>query len=82
MAWRLVVMVTVLHWLQMVTSRQEWIEKPQDVIVKEGRDAVLACKVRNKVGRCFWRKNSRLIYLYPGKYEWEGNPAAGDCSLR
>ena len=35
-----------------------------------------------KVGRCYWRKNSRLIYLYPGKYDWEGSPAHGDCSLR
>ena len=34
------------------------------------------------MGRCYWRKNSRLIYLYPGKYDWEGSPAHGDCSLR
>ena len=35
-----------------------------------------------QVGQCFWRKNQRLVYLYPGKYEWAGSPAAGDCSLR
>ena len=23
-----------------------------------------------------------MIYLYPGKYDWEGSPAHGDCSLR
>ena len=76
------VIVLLLHIFKVASARQEWIEKPKDVMVKEGKDAVLACKVRNKVGRCFWRKNSRVIYLYPGKYEWEGNPAAGDCSLR
>ena len=36
----------------------------------------------SKVGQCFWRKNNRLIYLYPGKYEWSGDPRSGDCSLR
>jgi hypothetical protein len=35
-----------------------------------------------QVGRCYWRKNHRLVLLYPGKYDWEGNPAQGDCSLR
>ena len=74
---------------------QEWLEPPRNTTVPEGRDAVLACRVKNKVnqgyfqglifskvGRCYWRKNSRLIYLYPGKYDWEGSPAHGDCSLR
>ena len=28
---------------------QEWVEQPQNQTVAEGRDAVLACRVRNKV---------------------------------
>ena len=43
------------------------------------RGCVLVCV---QVGQCFWRKNQRLVYLYPGKYEWAGSPAKGDCSLR
>ena len=65
-----------------VLAVQEWLQKPRNVTVAEGQDAVLVCKVSNKVGRCYWRKNSRLIYLYPGKYDWEGDPGQGDCSLR
>ena len=31
------------------TPLQEWLEPPKNTTVPEGRDAVLACRVRNKV---------------------------------
>ena len=65
-----------------VSSHQKWIEKPQSVQAFQGENAVISCKVRNKVGHCSWRKNGRLVYLYPGKYSWAGQPSQGDCSLR
>ena len=93
-----IILVAILCVFQVFgTPLQEWLEPPKNTTVPEGRDAVLACRVKNKVlpisstrsvliwekvGRCYWRKNSRLIYLYPGKYDWEGSPAHGDCSLR
>ena len=32
------------------TPLQEWLEPPKNTTVPEGRDAVLACRVKNKVG--------------------------------
>ena len=80
-----------------VRGLQEWKEQPRSTTALEGQDTVIACKVHNKVmmrslysclshtsqvGQCFWKKDHRLIYLYPGKYEWAANPSSGDCSLR
>ena len=65
-----------------VGGHQKWLEQPQSVTGLEGGSSVLGCKVRNKVGQCSWRKNGRLVYLYPGKYSWAGEPAKGDCSLK
>ena len=31
------------------TPLQEWLEPPKNTTVPEGRDAVLACRVKNKV---------------------------------
>ncbi len=31
---------------------------------------------------CRWERNGLPVGLYPGKYEWAGSPAQGDCSLR
>ena len=36
------------------TPLQEWLEPPKNTTVPEGRDAVLACRVKNKVNNIAW----------------------------
>ena len=40
------------------------------------------CRVANKEGECRWEKSGNPIGIFPGKYEWSGSPADGDCTLR
>jgi hypothetical protein len=65
-----------------VCGLQEWVEQPVGVAVNPGEDAVLTCRLLAKKGDCRWERNGLPVGLYQGKYEWAGNPAQGDCSLR
>ena len=57
--------------------------KVHNKVIRSDHDNILPLtRCSAQVGQCFWRKDHRLIYLYPGKYEWAANPASGDCSLR
>ncbi|XP_065561117.1 hemicentin-2-like isoform X2 [Artemia franciscana] len=50
--------------------------------VNPGAETILDCLIENKEGSCVWQKDRRVVGIYKGKYEWAGNPDAGDCSLR
>jgi hypothetical protein len=68
--------------VSLAEARQEWVEQPVGVAVNPGEEAVLTCRLVGKKGDCRWERNGLPVGLYQGKYEWAGNPAQGDCSLR
>ena len=74
--------VVMLVVVAMVEARQEWVEQPVGVSVNPGEEAVLGCRLLGKKGDCRWERNGLPVGSYPGKYEWAGSPAQGDCSLR
>ena len=61
---------------------QKFLEPPTYREVNPGGDAVLPCVVTDLKGECRWEKDGEPMGLYPGKYEWVGNPKEGECSLR
>ena len=75
-------MILVLLVSSTVMARQEWEEEPGYREVNPEGDVVMVCKVKNKRGECRWERDNTPIAAYKGKYEWAGNPATGDCSLR
>ncbi|KAK2709999.1 hemicentin-2-like isoform X1 [Artemia franciscana] len=62
--------------------KQSFEKQATETEVNPGGTAVMDCKVINKGGSCVWQKDRRLIGIYPGKYEWSGDPEQGDCSLK
>ena len=81
--WAAVVFVFFSHnLLPLATSRQTWIKQPQYMEVNPGSSVTLTCLVDGKRGDCRWERNSLPVGAYPGKYEWAGDRASGDCSLR
>ena len=66
---------------------QTWLEQPSSVFVNPGGDVVLACRINNKQGDCRWERRKddgqvQPLGFYPGKTEWAGDRATGDCSIR
>ena len=75
----------LLIWrLDLTEAKQSFDREPEHSEVNPGEDTVLTCRIfdkhRNSI--CNWLKNGLLIRIQNGKYEWEGNRDAGDCSLR
>ena len=70
--------------LLQVEAKQSFDREPEQQHVNPGEDAVIPCRIfdkhRNSI--CNWQKDGLPIRIQNGKYEWEGNRAAGDCSLR
>ncbi|KAK2702555.1 hypothetical protein QYM36_018835 [Artemia franciscana] len=64
--------------------KQSFRVKPNQTVVNPGETAVMDCKILNKGNwsNCAWQKDRRLIGIYPGTYEWSGDPEQGDCSLK
>jgi hypothetical protein len=42
-------------------SAQEFESKPKHTEVNPGSDALLECRVLNKVGSCIWQKDRKVI---------------------
>ena len=61
---------------------QEFLEAPTYREVNPGGSVVLPCRVANKAGECRWEKDGTPVGMYRDKYEWDADPATGDCSLR
>jgi len=66
---------------------QRWAEQPASTFVNPGGAVTLACRIENKKGDCRWEQKKedgsvQPLGFYPGKREWAGEVAAGDCSLR
>jgi hypothetical protein len=61
---------------------QTWLAQPRYQEVNPGGAIDITCRVQNKRGECRWEKSGNPIGIFPGKYEWSGNPDEGDCSLR
>ena len=76
----------LLIWqqLNLIEAKQSFDREPEHTEVNPGEDTVLTCRIFNKHrnSNCIWLKNNLLITIENGKYEWEGNRDAGDCSLR
>ena len=60
---------------------QSFIRVPTYSETNPGAAVVLGCEVENKGGECRWEKDGSPVGLFPGKYEWAGDVAAGNCSL-
>ena len=77
------ILLLMLKLLQ-VEAKQSFDREPEQQHVNPGEDAVIPCRIfdkhRNSI--CNWQKDGLPIRIQNGKYEWEGNRAAGDCSLR
>merc|ERR1719391_2007903 len=77
-------------WVVMLSSSvtavlaglQEFREAPTYREVNPGGTVVLPCRVVNKLGECRWEKDGTPVGMYRDKYEWDGDQASGDCSLR
>ena len=61
---------------------QTWLAQPRYQEVNPGGAIDITCRVDNKEGECRWEKSGNPIGIFPGKYEWSGNPEDGDCTLR
>ena len=67
------------------SGRQSFDLEPEDLEVNPGQIGVLDCKVfdKNRESLCRWQKDGISIRVpQAGKYEWQGSPDNGDCSLR
>ena len=68
-------------------SVQTWLEQPASTFVNPGGEIILACRINNKQGDCRWEQRKedgqvQPLGFYPGKREWWGDRAGGDCSIR
>jgi hypothetical protein len=61
---------------------QKFNQPPTYREVNPGGRVVLPCLVANKQGECRWEKDGTPVGMYKDKYEWDGKPVEGDCSLR
>lgn len=61
---------------------QQFEVKPSAVEVNPGDSALLMCKVHNRQGECAWLKDGRVVGRIDTKYEFQREPADGDCSVR
>ena len=77
-----VLLLSHQNLLQLTSSMQTWIQQPQYLEANPGSSVTLSCLVEDKRGDCRWERNSLPVGAYPGKYEWAGDRASGDCSLR
>ena len=74
----------LLNAALLLEAKQSFDREPDQQHVNPGEDATLTCRIfdkhRNSI--CNWQKDGLPIRIQTGKYEWEGNREAGDCSLR
>ena len=42
----------------------------------------MPCVIIDKKGECRWERDGNPVGIFPTKYEWNGAPDAGDCSLK
>lgn len=61
---------------------QTWVEQPRYQEVNPKGNLRLPCVVNDLRGECRWEKDGSPVGIFPGKYEWAGEPSVGDCSLR
>ena len=80
MKFLVILTVIVVDIIQLVLSKQEWVEQPGYTEVNPGGSVILPCRVTNKKGECRWERNSLPVGAYPGKYEFAAR-GSGDCSL-
>ena len=68
--------------VQIASALQSFIDIPTYSEVNPGDEVVLLCQVRNKGGECRWEKDGNPVGIFKDKYEWAGDVASGNCSLR
>ena len=76
--------IVLLLFQVLVECKQNFDLEPEHQHVNPGEDAVMTCRIfdKHRSSICNWQKDGLVIRIQNGKYEWEGNRAAGDCSLR
>ena len=42
----------------------------------------MPCVIIDKKGECRWERDGNPVGIFPTKYEWNGAPDSGDCSLK
>ena len=75
-------LLTFTALLGSISCDQSFSEQPQYEEVNPNGNLVLPCIVNNKGGECRWEKDGAPMGIFPGKYDWAGNPDTGDCSLK
>ena len=74
--------MVMLFLISSTSGLQKFSTVPTYQEVDPGGETVLPCVVSDLKGECRWEKDGVPVGLYPDKYEWVGQPTAGECSLR
>ena len=80
-------------WILTVTNRninlsidssslpQTFIMEPESILVRQGGNFMLDCKVANKLGECSWTKDGLPISIGLPPYNWAQSEDTTDCSI-
>lgn len=74
----------VVFTTPLVFGKQTFDRQPEQREVNPGEDTVMICRVfeKSRNSLCIWQKDGKPVRLQNNKYEWDGSPENGDCSLR
>lgn len=74
-------LIILMTLISACACQQKFAEQPEYTEVNRDGVTVLRCKIANIGGKCSWLKDGFVVGMERSKYEWAGDPGAGDCSL-